>query len=190
MVVLAPGSVIRAEDIPPEIRSARSRALLHLPAGAGLSGDGPVVVGEADGAGSIRIPQMEFIFRTLVEMKIDLDDLRGDFERFRIRHPELAAPDAPGGRGAFEIAVEPAGQPESAGSPPGPGPAESSVPDASEAEEDLIRFHAGMTMSDLEREAIRATLRSVGGNRRKAAEKLQIGERTLYRKLRDYGIEA
>lgn len=190
MVVLAPGSVIRAEDIPPEIRSGRGRALLHLPAGAGLSGDGPVVVGEADGAGSIRIPQMEFIFRTLVEMKIDLDDLRGDFERFRIRHPELAASDAPGGRGAFEIAVEPAGQPESAGSPPGPGPAESSVPDASEAEEDLIRFHAGMTMSDLEREAIRATLRSVGGNRRKAAEKLQIGERTLYRKLRDYGIEA
>ena len=46
-----------------------------------------------------------------------------------------------------------------------------------------------MTMSDLEREAIRLTLAAVGGNRRKAAERLQIGERTLYRKLREYGIE-
>ncbi len=46
-----------------------------------------------------------------------------------------------------------------------------------------------MTMSELEREAIVATLREVGGNRRKAAEKLQIGERTLYRKLKEYEIE-
>jgi DNA-binding NtrC family response regulator len=44
-------------------------------------------------------------------------------------------------------------------------------------------------MSELEREAIVATLRSVGGNRRKAAEKLQIGERTLYRKLKEYEID-
>jgi DNA-binding NtrC family response regulator len=44
-------------------------------------------------------------------------------------------------------------------------------------------------MSELEREAIVATLRSVDGNRRKAAEQLQIGERTLYRKLKEYEID-
>ena len=46
-----------------------------------------------------------------------------------------------------------------------------------------------MTMADLECAAIIATLRSVGGNRRKAAEQLQIGERTLYRKIKQYEMD-
>jgi DNA-binding NtrC family response regulator len=46
-----------------------------------------------------------------------------------------------------------------------------------------------MTMEELEREAIRAVLREMDGNRRKAAESLGIGERTLYRKIRKFGIE-
>ena len=45
-------------------------------------------------------------------------------------------------------------------------------------------------MAELEREAIISTLKSVAGNRRKAAERLQIGERTLYRKLKEYDIDA
>jgi two-component system response regulator AtoC len=46
----------------------------------------------------------------------------------------------------------------------------------------------GRTMTDIEREAIRLTLDEVGGNRRLAAERLGIGERTLYEKLKRYGI--
>ena len=46
-----------------------------------------------------------------------------------------------------------------------------------------------MTMADIEREAIVLALRESEGNRRKAAERLGIGERTLYRKLKEYGIE-
>jgi DNA-binding NtrC family response regulator len=45
-----------------------------------------------------------------------------------------------------------------------------------------------MTMKDLEREAITAALKEVGGNRREAAGILGIGERTLYRKIKEYGI--
>lgn len=44
------------------------------------------------------------------------------------------------------------------------------------------------TMEKIEREAIRHALEDVGGNRRKAAERLGIGERTLYEKLKRYGI--
>ncbi len=44
------------------------------------------------------------------------------------------------------------------------------------------------TLADLEHEAIIATLEHVGGNRRKAAELLGIGERTLYDKLKKYGL--
>jgi DNA-binding NtrC family response regulator len=46
----------------------------------------------------------------------------------------------------------------------------------------------GMSMADVERAAIEVALRDTGGNRRKAAEMLQIGERTLYRKLREYQL--
>jgi two-component system, NtrC family, response regulator AtoC len=42
---------------------------------------------------------------------------------------------------------------------------------------------------DLEREAIERALRAVSGNRRRAAELLGIGERTLYDKLKRYGID-
>ena len=43
----------------------------------------------------------------------------------------------------------------------------------------------GMTMAQIERAVIEATLRETRGNRRRAAELLGIGERTLYRKIRE-----
>ena len=44
-------------------------------------------------------------------------------------------------------------------------------------------------LAELEHDAILAALDHVGGNRRKAAELLGIGERTLYDKLKKYGVE-
>jgi DNA-binding NtrC family response regulator len=43
-------------------------------------------------------------------------------------------------------------------------------------------------MREVEREAIIAALKEVGGNRREAADLLGIGERTLYRKIKEYDI--
>jgi DNA-binding NtrC family response regulator len=54
---------------------------------------------------------------------------------------------------------------------------------------DRVRFDVGMSLEDLEREAIAGTLESVAGNRRRAADILGIGERTLYRKLKQYHID-
>ncbi|MBK6455011.1 MAG: hypothetical protein IPF87_02840 [Gemmatimonadetes bacterium] len=51
-----------------------------------------------------------------------------------------------------------------------------------------VTLRPGMTMAEIERAAIEAALRDSRGNRRKAAEVLQIGERTLYRKLREYHL--
>jgi two-component system response regulator HydG len=47
---------------------------------------------------------------------------------------------------------------------------------------------AGSTLEQLEKRAIRETLRLTGGNREQAAQMLGLGERTLYRKLKDYGL--
>jgi two-component system response regulator HydG len=46
----------------------------------------------------------------------------------------------------------------------------------------------GMSMEQIEREAIRNTLRATEGNRERTAKMLGIGERTLYRKLKEYGL--
>ncbi len=46
----------------------------------------------------------------------------------------------------------------------------------------------GLTMAQVERLMIERTLRSTDGNREQAAKLLGIGERTLYRKLKEYSI--
>jgi DNA-binding NtrC family response regulator len=60
------------------------------------------------------------------------------------------------------------------------------------------RYHRGVVIDDAdeipvsleeaEREQIQRTLEEFGGNRRKTAEALGIGERTLYRKIKQYGL--
>ena len=175
MVVLAPGRVIRPEDIPPEVRFRRGgaeRALVPIvstrpaatalaPVGGAEGGDGPP-------------PQLEFILRTLFELRMDIEDLRREFDIYRERHREpVALPAA-----AYGYAPT---LPYTPPPPPEPEPPE---------ERGVVVYRTGMTMQDLEREAIGAALREARGNRRRAAEMLGIGERTLYRKLKEYHIEA
>lgn len=49
-------------------------------------------------------------------------------------------------------------------------------------------FRAGMTMKEIEREAIAGTLKAVDYDRRRAAVMLGIGLSTLYRKEKEYGL--
>ncbi|MBI1825006.1 MAG: sigma-54-dependent Fis family transcriptional regulator [Planctomycetes bacterium] len=68
----------------------------------------------------------------------------------------------------------------------------SDLPESLQASTDLVRLGppnlAGMSMADVEKLHIMNTLRMFGGNREKTAKALGIGARTLYRKLRDYGL--
>jgi two-component system response regulator HydG len=45
------------------------------------------------------------------------------------------------------------------------------------------------SVEQMERELISKVLREVDGNRRKAAQLLGIGERTLYRKIKQYDMQ-
>ncbi len=47
----------------------------------------------------------------------------------------------------------------------------------------------GISMEQAEKELIKNTLKMTNGNREQAAKILRIGERTLYRKIKEYGIE-
>jgi len=46
----------------------------------------------------------------------------------------------------------------------------------------------GLPLEEVEREHIRRTLEATGQNRTEAAKLLKIGERTLYRKIKEYGL--
>jgi len=118
--------------------------------------------------------ELEFLVRSMLELRLQVEELRRrlDTERdhqevwvanAREVQPAALAPVA----GSSAIAIEAPNQP--------PPPA-------------TIQLAPGMTMAQIERAAIEAALRETRGNRRRAAEILDIGERTLYRKLRDYGI--
>ncbi len=52
-----------------------------------------------------------------------------------------------------------------------------------------ITDDTAMTLEDTERETIRRSLERNDGKRKKTAEELKISERTLYRKIKEYGLE-
>jgi DNA-binding NtrC family response regulator len=172
MVVLAHGTPIRPIDIPPEVRDAGQRPsyLPILSRRPTAPVDGPL------GAGP---PELEFILRTIFDLKMDVEDLRREMDNFRLRER--------GDRRELEVPYPPA----FATIGVGPEIPVAEVPAADEPRADgLVIFRPGMTMQDLEREAIAAALRQVDGNRRRAAEMLGIGERTLYRKIKEYDLDA
>jgi DNA-binding NtrC family response regulator len=51
-----------------------------------------------------------------------------------------------------------------------------------------VTVKPGTRLRDVERSMIEQTLKQVGGNRKKAARLLGIGERTLYRRMKEYGL--
>ena len=168
MVVLAPGPRDPARRHPArDARAAARRSLLPVPLGRAITREG-------DGEPRLR-PELEFIFRTLVELRVDMDDLRREFEAYREDLGVRGARRRPAGRDPHPPAPEP--------SLPGNGYA-ARPPSAG-----VVVYRPGMTMDELERAAILAALRDEGGNRRRAAEVLGIGERTLYRKIKQYGLE-
>jgi DNA-binding NtrC family response regulator len=170
LVVLTTGGVVRAEDLPEHVRAGSRRPAL-LPAPLPPRPEGPAS------------PELEFVFRMLMQLRLDVEDIRREFEEYRRRHPE-PQPALPYqlralGRG-IGVELPPAGE-EVGQAVPGET--------AEEPPEGVVVFRPGKTMQDLEREAILAALSEVAGNRRKAAELLGIGERTLYRKIKEYGIQ-
>jgi DNA-binding NtrC family response regulator len=167
MVVLSPGREIGPRDIPPQIRDAGAARLLpvHL---------GPVLRDRAGSEGR----ELEFILRSLVELKLQMEELRRRVDEFGSASVTTVVR---GGQWVGEVPAGP-GAPWAIAGGSGIEPRDPVRP----ANEAVIR--AGMSMAEVEKAAIEVALRETRGNRRRAAEMLQIGERTLYRKLREYQL--
>jgi DNA-binding NtrC family response regulator len=168
MVVLSPGHEIHPEDLPRQIREGGSRYLpVHV---------GPILRGEEQSAGG---RELEFIVRSLIELKLQVEELRRRFDDERRdgdhRHRDGwigdVEPAALGSAGAIAGVRAPAIEPRDQPPPP-----------------NVVTVLPGTKMSEVERAVIEAALKETRGNRRRAAELLGIGERTLYRKIKEYRV--
>jgi len=210
MVVLAPGREIAAGDIPREMRDGGVSRFLPVHVG-------PVLRGALTADGR----ELDFIVRSLVELKLQVEELRsrvqsagafGDADG--IGGGDVAARDGggraivqrdaaghnvmdrdAGGRDGGFRSIGGATQGRELGGngrevyPRVDGPVQVSAIEApGSASPAVVTITPGMTMAAIEKAAIQAALVETRGNRRKAAEMLGIGERTMYRKLREYEI--
>ena len=157
MVVLAPGAEIRASDIPRDVLEGASTLLPMRVATAWQHGGG--AAGQMGPMGQ----ELEFILRSLVDLRLQIEELRRrlDSGPQRVQVIDLGHADQVSD---LLSEVEPNG-------------------------DQPVLYRPGMTMAEVERATIDAALKEHKGNRRRAAEVLGIGERTLYRKIKAYHLE-
>ena len=123
---------------------------------------------------------MEFIFKSLVELKMQIEELRRRMDVSPPRPPAEAVEiiDVRSTRDLVDDGEVVATPMDLSGD---------FALDESDGGTAVI-YRDGMTMADVERAAIEAVLRDTNGNRRRAAERLGIGERTLYRKIKEFQL--
>jgi DNA-binding NtrC family response regulator len=175
MVVLSPGHEIQPEDLPGQIREASARLLpVHV---------GPVVRSRDGMAGR----ELEFILRSIIELKLQMEDLR---RRIVPDGTPVSTPLDPDFLGEVHPAA--LGNGSASGAARGDSFAQSVAtaiePPDQPPPPNVVVVTPGTSMADIERAVIQAALRETGGNKRKAARLLDIGERTLYRKIQEYRL--
>ena len=111
----------------------------------------------------VPVQELEFILRSLVDLRLQIEELRRrlDDHPQRVQVIELADHSA-----VADVMSDNDGD---GGYP--------------------VLYRPGMTMAEVEKATIEAALNEYKGNRRRAAEVLGIGERTLYRKIKAYHLE-
>ena len=163
LVFLAPRALVEPEDLLPHLGSQPTR---HLPVPTNKTPDQS---------------ERELIYFALLDLKREVAELRAAVERDGPMAPPVAPVVQP-------IAPEESSQPIYPVEDTPYNPADPQTPAAIRIPENAA-IEPLPTLKDMEREAIEQALDRVGGNRRKAATLLGISTRTLYRKLKEYGLE-
>jgi DNA-binding NtrC family response regulator len=119
----------------------------------------PMRVGRVSDMGG---QELEFILRNLMDLRFQVEELRRRIDDRPQRVQVIELTDTQ--------------------------PVADVLPESEAEGQHPIVYRPGMTMADVEKAAIEAALEQFKGNRRRAAEVLGIGERTLYRKIKAYKL--
>ncbi len=129
----------------------------------------PVPVGRPQEDGKLFSSEREILYQVLFDMKKDVTELK------KLVHDIMS-----GNMQTAAVPVEPQPVPYVA---PKPHPVHEA-----ETVEEAEAVEEPMALGDLERQMIRRALERHGGRRKAAAADLGISERTLYRKIKEYGL--
>jgi DNA-binding NtrC family response regulator len=116
---------------------------------------------QQQGGRDLPMQELEFILRSLVDLRLQIEEMRRRLDE----HPQRVQ--------VIDLGAQ----------------VTDVMPEVERDGEQPVVYRAGMTMAEVEKATIEAALREYKGNRRRAAEILGIGERTLYRKIKAYHLE-
>jgi len=169
LVFLGPRGAVGPRDILPYLESTATHGR-HLPVATSKTPDQS---------------ERELIYFALLDLKREVAEVRGLLEGRRSdRQRPLARPIY-----SMDDEADLAGTDEArAGDSRADRPLTDEAPWTENGKE-VTPLQASTSLKDLERGAIVRALQAVDQNRRKAAELLGIGERTLYRKIDEYGLK-
>ena len=128
--------------------------------------------------------EREILFKILYELKGNVSDLRKEMNGLRKQIDEA-------GQARFVQPQQPASMPAAFFGNPESGPidygTQENTMDA--VAEDIKPDNDNLNLEDNNRQLLIMALEKYGGNRKKAADELGISDRTLYRRLKQYGLD-
>ena len=131
--------------------------------------------------------EREILYKILYELRGNVSDLRRDMTSLRKQLDEARQLSGTAAYNSNFIAAENAQMPTLA---PSASVQAYTPTSAEEAEAEEIKGELeSLNLSDLGRQMVEKALERNGGNRKKAAQELGISDRTLYRRIKQYGLE-
>ena len=141
----------------------------------------PALFGKQGGNGKTFESEREILYSVLFDMRRDITELRTQVQTLMSGHSHSHQSDnVPLYEAEEYTAAHPVKQTLHISSP---------LPEVVRNVEDSEYVEEAMSLEDMERRAIIQALERHRGKRRDAAKELEISERTLYRKIKEYGIE-
>ncbi len=151
----------------------------HLP---DISGDYSPAVSGVTSAHSYA-NEREILFNMIFRLQRELDNMRGELDSLRRASGEIVSRQPADMAPRLLAAPKPLSEPQSTVIDTIAVPVDTHAPMA----EDVP--NVAPTLEETERETIRRALVRNDGRRKSTARELNISERTLYRKIREYGLE-
>ncbi|MBQ9637665.1 MAG: sigma-54-dependent Fis family transcriptional regulator [Prevotella sp.] len=137
-----------------------------------------------DGAHSYE-SERELLYKILYELRGNVSDLRRDMNSLRKQLDEARQLGGVASFGSI-AAIDPEGN---SLAPVRQTSTERSQNNVEDADAEEIREPESLNLNDLSRQMLEKALERNGGNRKKAAQELGISDRTLYRRLKQYGLD-
>ena len=124
--------------------------------------------------------ERELLFKILYELQNNMGDMRRELNDLRQKLDEQRALGSHTAMSSLPSTIEPVEEKETA---------RTRRTDIEEAEAEEISDNESLNLDDMMRQNLMKALERHGGNRKKAAQELGISDRTLYRRLKQYGLE-